>query len=356
LIRGENSESIRVLVAAEQELPETPARLESISLLRWSLVRYLESERPIGWYWNSDAPTPWHPLRTPADLAMTYAVCLQPEFAGYTPELGLYPGQPGSSSPRRTPPPRPGYAALKEELWTNHAQLVAAEAEQRIVRDGVPAGLFAAGCLARYGIDSGQLRLLVRICGLLHDLGKLQTGWQQWAESYQKQKYPDYKMPGALAHTDFDYDNAADRECARFLGVSRPPHACASAFFCLSVLEKAFDSIPADIRPSVASACVAAIISHHGAFLPTQGGIDIGILPLIANHSNELAPILDTPVDPALVRSLANLKDKRGLLSAYLKAATDHDALENWWPLVAYLMRNLRLSDQRATSEWSCHE
>jgi CRISPR-associated endonuclease Cas3-HD len=301
-------------------------------LLRWSLARYLESGRPIGWYWDSDAPTPWQPLLTPAELAMTYAVCLHPDFAGYSSELGLYPGQAGSSSPPRTPPPRPGYAALKEELWINHAQLVAAEAEERLVRDGVPAGLLAAGCLARYRIAPGQLRLLARLCGLLHDLGKLQRGWQTWAKSYQEQKYPDYKMPGALAHTDFNYDNAADRERGRSLGVSRPAHACASAFVCLAVLEKALNDIPADIRPDVASACVAAIISHHGAFLPKQGGMDMGILPLIADYSNELAPILDTPIDQALVQSLSNHKDKRGLLSTTESESRRQDkSLKRLW-------------------------
>jgi hypothetical protein len=46
--------------------------------------------------------------------------------------------------------------------------------------------------------------------------------------------------------------------------------------------------------------------------------------------------------------------DKAGLLHRVLDVTTGPDTIEEWWPIVAYLMRTLRLSDQRATAEGSC--
>ncbi len=47
---------------------------------------------------------------------------------------------------------------------------------------------------------------------------------------------------------------------------------------------------------------------------------------------------------------------RRHPLENLLRVATGPDHLEEWWPIVAYLTRTLRLSDQRATAEAGCHE
>jgi CRISPR-associated endonuclease/helicase Cas3 len=356
LIRGDDSEAIRVLVADENALPESPGRLESISLSRWSIAPHLDDRAKIGWYWSPEEQHPWQPLENRENLGATYAVCLCPEFAGYSPELGLRLGQFGLQSPARTEPPRPGYPPLREELWVNHARMVAEEADSRLSRDGFPDGLVSSGFRAHYGLNTDEMRAAARACGLLHDLGKLQVRWQEWAERYQKQRESSYVMLGPLAHTDFDYDSVDDRARARSLGVSRPPHAAASALYGLAVLGNALSDIPKACRPEVASACAAAILAHHGSFVPKGFGIDLGILPLVDNWSNDFSQLGGHMPDASAFTRLVAWPDKRGLLNRSVNLTTGLDALERWWPLVAYLMRTLRLADQRATSEWSCRE
>jgi CRISPR-associated endonuclease/helicase Cas3 len=356
LIRGEDSESIRVLIADESALPESPSRTESLSLSRWSIAPHLNGRAKVGWYWSAEEQHPWQPLEDRANLGGTYAVCLRPEFAGYSPELGLRLGQPGQQSPARTEPPRPGYPPLREELWVSHARMVAEEANSRLSRDGFPDGLVSSGFKTRYALDSDQMRAVARACGLFHDLGKLQVRWQGWAEQYQRAKDRSYVMPGALAHTDFDYGSAQDSARARSIDVSRPPHAAASALYGLAVLDSALSDIPQESRSEVASACTAAILAHHGSFVPKNPGMDLGILPLVDNWSNDVTQLGGNMPEAGALTQLVAWPDKRGLLNRCVNLTTGLDALERWWPLVAYLMRTLRLADQRATSEWSCRE
>jgi CRISPR-associated endonuclease/helicase Cas3 len=356
LIRGDDSESIRVVIADETSLPASPGQVESISLSRWSLAPHLQNRASLGWYWSPDAEPPWQPLQHRAHLAATYAVCLTPDFAGYSAELGLRPGQSGLPSPARTESPRPGYPPLREELWVNHARMVADEAEARLGRDGSTTGALVVGFKQRYGLDADHMAALARSCGLLHDLGKLQRRWQQWAERYQQQKDNSYVMPAALAHTDFDYDSAADRQRSRSIGVTRPPHAAASAFYGIMALNRMLADIPATCRAEAASACAAAILAHHGSFVPKTPGLDLGILPLVDDWSADLSQLDANGADADTFGRLALWSDKRGLLEQFVSRTTSLDSLERWWPLVAYLMRMLRLADQRATSEWSCRE
>ncbi len=356
LIRGENSESIRVIIADATALPESPARVESISLPRWSIASHLNDGAKIGWYWSGDEEHPWKTLETRAHLAATYAVCLHPDFAGYRSDLGLRLGQSGLPSPPRTEPARPGYPPLREELWVNHALMVAEEAWCRLLRDGFPDGLVSAGFKARYGLGTKEIRAAARTCGLLHDLGKLQVRWQRWAERYQKEKHPSYVIPGLLAHTDFDYDSAQDRARARSVTGSRPPHAAASALYGLAFLDEILTDVQQASRSEVASACAAAILAHHGSFLPKAAGMDLGILPLVDNWSNDFSQLIGRIPSTDSFLQVVAWPDKRGLLNRCVRLTTGLDALARWWPLVAYLMRTLRLADQRATSEWSCRE
>jgi CRISPR-associated endonuclease/helicase Cas3 len=357
LIRGDDSESIRVIVCNEDQRPSSPGKMESVSMSRWSLVRHLSQQSPIGWYWDGDELQPWKPLTDRGALTRTYAVALRPQFAGYDREVGLRLAQAGNQrSPARREPPRPGYAPLKEESWVNHARMVASVAEARLGRDGFPNGVISHGFQKTYGLTPEHLRAAARACGLLHDLGKLQSRWQQWAGAWQSSRNPDYEFSAPLAHTDFNPDSEADRLRQRSLDVRRPSHAAASAYYSCSLLASALDGIPEELLGEIASACVATIIAHHGAFIPKTPNIDLGILALSNDWEQIVAECAGCTPNREIVGCLLSERDRRGYLEQFLEMTTGRGNLERWWPLVSYLTRTLRLSDQRATSEWACSE
>lgn len=83
------------------------------------------------------------------------------------------------------------------------------------------------------------------------------------------------------------------------------------------------------------AAVLAAVLSHHGGWgLDNIGKLD----PRWHEAWNAEAPKLNPPT-PTERDSLA-----RGLMPS-------NRQFSEWWPLASYLMRTLRLSDQRATED-----
>ncbi len=361
LIRGEDSDSIRVIIAYEENRPDTPGKREGISLTRWSLARVLDGPHDIGWFWDSGGDEPaWKLLRARDDLRNTYAVCLRPAVASYTEKVGLILGMPGDrESPDREAPRRPGYAPLHEETWVHHARCVAEETEHRMNRECAAEGFLAAGLTARYNLGPDALREAARACALLHDLGKLQTGWQRWAEAAMLAKRPSYQHIAPLAHTDFDPENDDDRQRERELasgGFRRPAHAPASAFYSLKLIPKLVLRTPDAIRKQVASACLAAVLAHHGGWAPGREKFGQVIGDLAAAWKSVLPETLGDSFQANRLLWPTRQPDKYGQLSAFLDSTVGPDSLAEWWPLVSYLTRTLRLSDQRATAEAHNHE
>ncbi len=152
LIRGDDSDQIRVVIAQPANRPESPGERESLSLSRWSMARLFRDGTNIGWSWEAGDVEPWKPLRHPSDLKGTYAVCLLPTVAAYDSDSGLHLGESGKQeSPLRAEPRRPGYAPLRREPWSEHALQVAKEAVRRFEREAGTAYLmnrFIAPCMA----------------------------------------------------------------------------------------------------------------------------------------------------------------------------------------------------------------
>jgi len=360
LIRGEDTDSIRVIVNDAEQRPSSPGEREGLSLSRRSLYRlFRNGQSNLGWYWDGADDEPWKPLTGPAEVNCTYVVCLRPPVAAYDEKLGLRLGVTGNQeSPDRKEPPRPGYAPYHAEPWAHHARRVAEEAEKRLVKEAWSTGLVFVGFQVRYGLNPSAMLEAVRACGLLHDLGKLQEPWQRWAAAAQRSQYPEYEHVVPLAHTDFDPESEEDRQRERSLGLRRPPHAPASAYYGAAFLAKLLRSVPDEYRTYVASACACALLAHHGGWVSSseRTGPDLGIAQLDPAWENELAAIFSWKPENGAVNSLQAMGDKRNTLQALLGVTVDPDRLRKWWPLVAYLTRTLRLSDQRATAEMGCNE
>ncbi|MCS6927799.1 MAG: CRISPR-associated helicase Cas3', partial [Candidatus Binatia bacterium] len=217
LIRGEDTDAIRVIISEEANRPENPGRREGLNLSRRSLYRLSQNgSQDIGWYWDGSDDAPWKPLQGPADVNKTYVVCLRPNVAAYESDIGLRLGIAGQQeSPDRDEPPRPGYAPLRAEPWVDHAQAVATEARKRLERERLRTGLLGRGFERRYGLPPEAISDAVTACALLHDLGKLQETWQRWAEAAQQVQSAAYRHVTPLAHTDFNPDRREDRERER---------------------------------------------------------------------------------------------------------------------------------------------
>lgn len=350
LIRGDGGKSIRVILTTQSRLLP-PGKFESIAMFRWSLAPFVQMEMS-GWYWSGDETSPWTPLTNPSQLAYTYAVALDPRYARYDSDFGLRIGLSGTFvSPCRQPPARPGYKSpLREETWSNHAKMVAAECGARLERDGE---LVRAGFLLRYGLTADHIRAATLAIGLLHDLGKLQVRWQEWARAWQGSRDRASKFAAPLAHTDFDADNEFDRQRARDFPLKRPAHAQASAYYSVALLASALHLIPETdgLLGRVASACAAAIIAHHGGFIPPAHRLQV--FDLIEGWQTVVKDATGFDADPETLRNIISDSDRWGSLKDFL-AITSLEYMREWWPLVGYLIRTLRLADQRATSEWAC--
>jgi CRISPR-associated endonuclease Cas3-HD len=363
LIRGEDTDRVRVVLTGGDP-PASPGDREGLSLSRWSIGPLLrEHERPAGWWWDLSGDEPcWQPLGSPADLGRTYGVCLRSAVAAYDAEVGLRLGVAGSQeSPPRREPPRPGWTALRAEAWLAHARAVAAEASRRLAREAWPlegcAGregeaapsTVALGFQRRYGLSAEALGRAVHLCALLHDLGKLGEGWQRWAEAAQRSRDPGYLHAAALAHTDFDPSKPEDRERERALPFRRPPHAPASAHYARPFLVEGLAAVAGDGRALVASACLAAILAHHGGWWPD--GFEHRVPVLWRDWRRAVRDALGAPSPDVDVETL-----RRHRMEVFLNVTTGPDEIAESWPLVAYLTRTLRLSDQRATAEAGCRE
>jgi CRISPR-associated endonuclease Cas3-HD len=269
-------------------------------------------------------------------------------MAAYDAEIGLRLGEQGErESPEREEPRRPGHAPLRAESWVDHAQRVAAEGRKRL--EGARCNLTEFGFLNRFGLDLRAVIEATEACALLHDLGKLTRGWQQWAEATQRSRDPAYGHPIPLAHTDFDPDLLEDRQRERGLQVRRPPHAPASAYYGRAILPGLLNSVPERLRAAVASTCAAAIVAHHGGWWTPDW--EHAPLPLCDGWQRAVELACGIPPDEDALGRFQGFPVDR-----LLALTTGPDSLPEWWPVVAYLTRTLRLSDQRATSEWSCHD
>jgi CRISPR-associated endonuclease/helicase Cas3 len=353
LIREESVSDVRVIVAAARDLPEQPGRREAVSVSRWTLAGALdatpESAEPVAWGWALGDDPHWEPIRSKDDLRGQYVVCLAPAVARYTSAAGLEVGLAGEAvSPKRTPPPRPGYRPLYAEGWAAHALNVAREAQVRFEADN-ETGWLNEGFARRYGLTPAELRAAVEACGLLHDFGKLQQGWQTWATAWQQTKDAAFLPVEALAHTTYDPDNRVDRARERGFQPKRPSHAPQGAYLALAALQGHFRDVPAERRGMLIAACAAAILAHHGGWLP--GAPDLGLQDLWPGWTADLQRAAINGQAPRAVQALLVQPDRRPWLERVLQATTGPDTLREYWPLVAYLTRALRLADRRATAE-----
>ena len=79
LIRGDDTDSVRVIISDTARRPSSPGNREGLSLSRRSLYRlFRNGQNNLGWYWDGADDEPWKPLTGTAEVNRTYVVCLRP--------------------------------------------------------------------------------------------------------------------------------------------------------------------------------------------------------------------------------------------------------------------------------------
>ena len=285
--------SVRLFILNEPEGTK-PQEREAIQVRRRTLTRYASQ---LWTYCDGE----W---TRGADLDKAYAVAISPGLAGYTKEAGLRVGNAGNlESPVKAARQRPGWSTLHEELWAPHTLNVMKCAQERLYKEGLSEAFLG----------------LVNWTAKLHDVGKLQQGWQSWA--IQIQKLLGKEVKEALAHTDFDW--RLHRKDAR-----PPKHASASTLYGADYLNSLSDR--------ERSAILLAVLSHHGGTLKGMERPD----SLHANARQALRAIgMQVPEPISHLRFISDQSDNLAV------------SFEETWPLAAILTRILRMSDQQATSE-----
>jgi CRISPR-associated endonuclease/helicase Cas3 len=325
LIR-EGSDSVQVLIA---DTPDglKPSAKETIGVYRQSLRPLIGTGAPV-WSFDPEEATLWTPL-THANLSRAFVVCVPPELGGYSGDVGLRFGSDGREvSPSRTPAAQKKYGPLKVEGWVEHTAKVAENIGRLVVNDRFTDSMVAEG------IAEG-LEDLARTAALLHDLGKLQKQWQDWAAAWQSTVDLEYRQGQALAHTTYDSSNVEQRLKQAAIIPKRPPHAAASACYGFSLLS----SLIRDATCAEKAAVLLAVVSHHGGWLST----DAGVLPLCESAHEAL--------DRAgITTGRLSAQSATRVLEDLLKPALVNE-FEDVWPVAAYLMRMLRLADRTATEE-----
>ena len=282
----------------------------------------------------------WIPISkdNKGDVAGSVLVLVHPKLAGYDPDLGFVPdrgtGYRASLAPAREIAQRGSYA-YRLESYAEHARLV----YQAFQRHAWPELAPAAARLERAcGWPAGVVKRAAHLVALLHDVGKLNQGWQDWVMRYQK-AIGRPAPAGFYAHTDSDPTNPRHWEKQKALG-RRPPHAVEGAVAVAPLLAAACE----DCEP-VFNAAFTAIARHHGAF--TKQGKKYTLAPgAVQAVAETLAPLPPDWTARLDVESLwLSENPSEGIVRDFLVNPERRDEF------LAYVLlaRALRRADQKGT-------
>jgi len=227
----------------------------------------------------------WRYIVDKDDLVGALIVAVNPCLASYTAECGFRLGVPGDGvwkSPcRQRFRSPPEFAPYQRETFHEHVVRMLRIYEHSFFdriggKERLPLAkelaYAARGIEVKFGWPQGVLDRVARLVIAVHDLGKLDTRWQEWAHRWQdevsalrgktRDQFKTGTCPPAdhlLAHTDFDEQNEAEKALNQKMGRKKPNHAAESAAAAMNwLLDLAGDQ-------ALARAVLTAIVRHHSA-------------------------------------------------------------------------------------------
>lgn len=328
LIR-EGSDQIRAIVAQAPTLHHR--RYESVQVQRSSLRGIAAKRLDALQRWDFEEQR-WTPMASVDEVDRSLIVAITPEVAGYSPHTGLNLEDSAPwESPVTEPRAKTEWRPIRKERWEDHARSVRDRALEMLGEIGVIAN---GSSVSREAIETWM-----QFVALTHDLGKLQTSWQQWARAYQELKSGSRPaITEFLAHTDFDYNDPADRRLQLEVKPRRPNHSEASAWYASTM---AYGQ-PED-EDLLKPAALLALVGHHGGWWNRPA-----IEPL-ADGSWRLIGELGLPTSTSRAGpTRSNSMDFSDGLEGPL---IDPDQFKKMWPLAALFVRILRLADRASLEE-----
>lgn len=294
LIRAVDSRT--VIVHPDPRSIEYPWAYEGFGLFRGSLFGAYEPLETLAdglgadWVLMTADPLPeeessrertvwrWRHIAGKEDLEGTLIVAVNPLLASYSPEVGFRLGVPGDGrwqSPlRERKRPRRELAPYRRETFQEHVERMLRVYESRFYdqtarKERLPLKeelAYAARRLEeKYKWPVGTLDRLARWVIALHDLGKLDKRWQEWAHRWQEELSALRGMELCIpddylaAHTDYDDQNEGEKALNRKLARRKPNHAAEGAAAAVEWLLKQIGN------QALARAALTAIVHHHSA-------------------------------------------------------------------------------------------
>ena len=200
---------------------------------------------------------------------------------------------------------------------------------------------------AALNLDPADGERLMRIVLALHDVGKLNRPWQDWARAYQRDFVAEGFAPTIalddplpLAHTDHDRANDIHREIEKRIRPKRGNHAVEGAEAVAPIL---YEQINNDLWAVVG---LRSIMCHHTPDAHQSGRFEM------ADHGLtgiEMAlAVCQLDVDPSDVRM--TFRRQSSTTQDAVKDTEPHFKRHQYLPALLYLLfvRILRLADQRS--------
>ncbi len=290
---------------------------------------------------NYAPKTVWKSVEKVEDLSQTFYLCLPPELASYDPGEGLVLGTAGDRVFEQSVEEffYEPYSYSKETWW-DHIRRVMEQYELQECKHRVGAARLAKAL----GTSEEAVERMGLLAAALHDLGKLAKEWQHKMWLWQQSVEPG-EPDCFLGHSDFDGTDDEQRRRIKEAMYRKPPHAVESYYAGLRVLHQGLADQADDLRKSTVMALGSAIAHHHSAYASSLGEFN-----LQAGYEDEVRKALEGfGLDGGLM-DRPKIADRRRFSQDWFvdPGKKEHERV---FPLYRYLVRRLRLADQKS-NDW----
>ncbi len=309
----------------------------------YQLNRFFENssayDTPIAWYPventniiddENDFSFGWNPISSKQDLGnVTWLMVIHSQFASYSEDYGLRIGlsEDTIQSVQYVEKPPVQRYKISYETFREHTKITVEECKNM-------RSLFTNSITMladRYKVEPSFIEELVQMACSLHDIGKLSKAWQNAARKWQEYKNASKLSNEPLAHTD--YEPESDFVTKKDFP-PMPSHAPEGVYAVAQTLANSYNDYALVIG--------TAIARHHGAFTQTLGNFE-----LIEDAHNWVTNATGFPFDQCSLRANPKLSEKISFKDELLSFAANNND-QQLWPLYAFVVRRLRLADQRS--------